>query len=487
MRNKLKYVSSFIIVAVVLACCAKKVDLNPTYTVNGDASFNTVDDYQAALLGAYARLKSADYYGTGGLEPDGYVTLPDMLSDNLFETTESLANFTTLQRWAYTADNTNIENIWLAGYQVIQQANLVMRNIDKLAAANPGAVNRIKGQAIALRAHAHFDLLRWFGEDYNRNSTKLGVPYIEVYDIEQKPARLTVKQTLDKIEGDLKTAKALLSNTDQPIQSLTSTAGTARPYIDTLVVDAMLARMYNYSAVSDSAIKYASIAINARPLASAASFPLIWQDASTAEVIWSVKFESINSSIGASVFYSVGNRASYRPTTNLLNLYDQVNDVRYASYFRNLLRGTSRTTTPARLVVIKYDAKQASVSKPDGIVDFKAFRTGEMYLIRAEAYALKGNNVSALADLNALRTARGTAVGVETGAALMTAIFTERRKELVAEGHRFFDLKRTTRTINRTTNCTNFCTLPSTAREWAFPIPQKEIDANPGIIQNPGY
>ena len=61
MRNKLKYISSFIIVAIVLACCAKKLDTNPTYTVNGKTSFNTVDDYQAALLGAYARLKSADY------------------------------------------------------------------------------------------------------------------------------------------------------------------------------------------------------------------------------------------------------------------------------------------------------------------------------------------------------------------------------------------------------------------------------------------
>lgn len=478
MKNNLKSFIAFFAVVMILSACKKKVDLNPTYTVNGDASFKTIDDYQAALIGAFARLKANDYYSAGGLEPEAYVGLPDMLSDNLYETSESLANFTTLQRWAYTADNTNIENIWIAAYSVIQEANLVLRNIDKLSAVDAGAVNRIKGQALALRAHVHFDLLRWFGEDFGRNSTKLGIPYVDVYDIEQKPARLTVKQSLDKIEADLHNAKDLLSNVDAPIQSITSTAGTNRAYIDSLVVDAMLARMYNYSGVSDSAIKYATYAINARPLASASSFPLIWQDASTAEVIWSVKFETGNSGVNDDVYYVTGNRASYKPTANLLALYNPSADIRYASYFQ---------TRSGRLVVSKYLAKQPFLNKPDGVTDFKVYRTGEMYLIRAEAYALKGNDVAALTDLNALRAARGAAVGAETGAALMAAVFEERRKELVVEGQRFFDLKRTTRTIIRSTNCTNFCTLSPTAREWAFPVPQKEIDANPNIQQNTGY
>jgi len=475
MKRNLKYISSFILCGVLMASCTKKVELNPTYTVNGDISFNTVEDYEAALTGTYVRLKAGNYYGSGS--SNAFVGLPDMLSDNVFESTESLANYTTLQRWAYTADDGNIEGIWLDAYTVVQQANLTMRNIDKLSSANPGAVNRIKGQALALRAHAHFDLFRYFGEEYDRNSTKLGVPYVETYDIEQKPARLTVKGTYDKIEADLKLAKQLLSNTDEAVQP-----GNSRAYVDSLVVDAMLARMYNYAGLSDSAIKYATYVINARPLASAAAFPLIWQDASLSEVIWTVKFEQGNSGIGDNIYYVVGNRASYRPTANLLNLYNTSSDIRYTSYFQVRPRGSS-----SRLVVSKYLAKQPFITKPDGIVDFKAFRTGEMYLIRAEAYARKGNDVSGLADVNALRTARGAAVGVETGAALLQGIMDERRKELVVEGHRFFDLKRTTRTIIRSTNCSNFCSLLPGAREWAFPIPQSEITANPQMVQNPGY
>lgn len=466
--------------ALALASCTKEVELNPTYTVNGDASFKTIEDYEAALTGAYARLKANSYYGsTSG--SNAFVGLPDMMSDNLYESSESLANYTILQRWRYTADEVYVEDTWLDGYTAIQQANLAMRNIDKLA-ANAGAVARIKGQALALRAHVHFDLLRYFGEEFDRNSNKLGVPYVETFDIEQKPARLSVKASYDKIEADLKAAKSLLSATDRSIQSITSNVASNRAYVDTLVVNAMLARMYTYAGVPDSAIRYATFAINARPLATAATFPQIWQDASTAEVIWSVKFENGNSDIGGNMYYVVGNRASYRPTTSLVALYDQVNDVRFGAYFQNRVRSGA-----SRLVLGKYLAKQARQTNPDGIVDFKVFRTGEMYLIRAEAQALKGNDIAALADLNTLRAARNAAVGVETGTALQLAIANERRKELVAEGHRFFDLKRTTRQISRTTNCTNFCTLPATDRAWAFPIPQTEITANNAMTQNTGY
>ena len=95
--------------------------------------------------------------------------------------------------------------------------------------------------------------------------------------------------------------------------------------------------------------------------------------------------------------------------------------------------------------------KAAQLSKPDGVVNFKAFRTGEMYLVRAEASARNGDEATALDDLNTLRAARinGYVPEVLSGAALTDAIAQERRKELICEGHRFFDLKRTTRTVNR--------------------------------------
>lgn len=471
----------------VLLSCTKSIDRNPSHSIDGDKFFTKITDYELSLAGAYSRLLQNSYYGsTNGA--NAFIALPDMMSDNLFESPESLANYQDFSRWSYTADDPLVLDIWLDAYRVVQQANLTLRGLDDFSNSNQGAVNRIKSQAIALRALAHFDLLRYFGEETDRNSTARGIPYVDHFDIEQKPARLSVMESYQRIESDLKIAKELMQNLDKPIQG-NGSSGSDRSYIDPLVINALLARIYLYNNTPDSAVKYSTLVINARPLASRTVFPNIWIDASTAEVIWSVKFESLNSAIGANVFYSVGNRASYRPTANLLNLYDATNDVRYSSYFRNLLRGAARTTSPARLVVIKYDAKQANLSKPDGIVNFKSLRTGEMYLTRAEAYARLGQEVLALADLNALRNERilGYVPVILSGQALLDAIADERRKELLVEGHRFFDLKRTTRMVNRTTNCVNFCTLQPSAREWALPIPQSELLANPNMEQNEGY
>lgn len=477
MKNKLRYLFFFLSGALLLSSCTKEIEQDPTHNLNGEERFDTIEDYEYALTGAYSLFLQDGYYGSNSA--NAFVGLPDMMSDNLYETAESLVNYTELATWNFTADNATVQDIWLDAYRIVRQANLTLRDIDELSGDNQGAVNRVKAQALAIRALVHFDLLRWFGEEYSRNSGKLGVPYVDRFDIEQKPSRLTVKGTLDRIEEDLKTAHQLMQNMDKSIQSASSTASSARALIDEIGVNAILARMYNYAGVSDSAIKYATMVINARPLASASEYPQIWKDGSTQEVVWSVKFQAFNSDIGGNVYYAVGNRASYRPTTSLLSTYNAAADVRYPSFFQSI----ARRGTP-RLVVSKYIGKEG---RTDGIVDFKSFRTSEMYLIRAEAHSRLGNDLDALADVNALRTARNAATGSETGTALLNAIFTERRKELFMEGHRFFDLKRTTRTINRTTNCSNFCMLSPGDREWNLPIPQSEMDANPGMVQNPDY
>jgi hypothetical protein len=475
-----------------LSSCSKAIDQDPSHTIDGSQFFKTVEDYEKALVGVYARLQQDGYYGTSNTGANALVGLPDIMSDNLFESSESLGNFQDYSRWTYTADDASIAGMWLDAYRIVQQANLVLRGIDKFATSNPGAVNRIKAQALAIRAMAHFDILRYFGEAETRNSTARGIAYVETFDVELKPARLSVKASYDKIEADLKSAKALMLNMDRAIQG-SGTGPGDRAYVDDMVVNAILARMYLTASEADSAVKYSTLIINARPLASRANFPNIWIDVTTAEVVWSVKFEAFNSAIGSVMYYSVGNRAEFRPTTNLLSQYDQANDIRYPSYFRLVQRGANRNdpTRPARTVLIKYDAKQSSLPKPDGIVNMKAFRTGEMYLIRAEAYARLGgaNEALGLADLNTLRAARinGYVPVVLAGQALLNAIETERRKELVGEGHRFLDLKRTTRSVVRLTNCASFCSLPASAREWVFPIPQPEILANPAMEQNNGY
>jgi starch-binding outer membrane protein, SusD/RagB family len=468
--------------------CKKVLNVEPQFNLDGTTRFNTISDYDFALVGTYRLFRSTSYYGAANGASNAFATLPDALSDNLNETSESLGNQRVFSNWAYAKDENQVENTWLAAYRIISQANLVLTGIDKLSATDAGAVNRIKAQALAIRALVHFDILRYWVDDYDRNSTLPGVPYITRFDYEQKPSRGTVKQTYDSIEFDLATAKALMADMDKPINTGSINSGTSKAYIDATGVNAILARMYLYSNQLDSVIKYATLVINARPLAGRTDFPRIWQDASTAEVIWSVVFDAGQGLVGGNVYFPPSNRSEYRPNPTLVSTYSQVSDIRYPSYFQ--IRNTNGGNP--RLVLSKYLGKEAQyqLSRPDGVVNFKAFRTGEMYLIRAEAYARQGDDVDGLADLNALRAARisGFVPGIETGAALLSAIELERRKELIAEGHRWFDLKRTTRMVNRTNCTTSFCTLLPGDPAWTWPIPQPEIDANPNILpQNPGY
>jgi starch-binding outer membrane protein, SusD/RagB family len=466
---------------IMISSCNKILDREPQSELDGSTRFKDINDYDYALLGAYSLFRSRDYYSSFDGNSNAFVGLPDILSDNMNETDESLGNERVFSRWQYAEDEAQIENTWLIAYRIISQCNLVLKDIDKLSATNEGAVNRIKGQALAIRAMVHFDLLRYWADEYIRNSTKPGVPYITVYDYEQKPARGTIKETYDNIEQDLTQALALLPNSDVVIND------GERSYIDEYVVNAILARESLYSGQYDKAVQYATAVIDQFPLADINVFPSIWTDASLDEVIWSFSFDAGQGQVGGNLYAPDVNRSQYQPNLDLVAQYDPNNDVRFFSYFGEI----EDNYGDMRIVLTKYLAKFSQIKHPDGVTNFKAFRTGEMYLVRAEANARLGGAFEAygLADLNDLRAARifGYTPVVLTGAGLLNAIALERRKELIAEGHRFFDLKRTTRALTRS-NCTSFCTLTPTSRAWTWPIPRPEIDANPNILpQNPGY
>jgi starch-binding outer membrane protein, SusD/RagB family len=477
MKRLFKHITFIALGAMCLASCKKTVDLNPTHTVNGDEFFNKADDYDFSLTGAYQRLKQNSLYSgvNGG---SVFLAAVDIAADNFRTGPSNLGNLNTMFRWNYTADNGVVEGGWQAAYAVIQQANVTLRGLQRFRATEPQKVNRIEGQARALRAFMHFEIFRWWAPSYDPAATTLGIAYADTFDIERKPGRLTVQQSYNRIETDLKLAKMMLSDVDRDIQGLHS---GNRAYIDTLVVNAMLARMYLYAKQWDSAAKYATYVMDEKPLAEGADFMNIWRDASSEEVIWSINYEAGNPSLIREIYKpdprdEEDDEVSWRPVTVLVNSYGAT-DARGPAYF---------TVRRGLIVPNKYFAK-VSAPLPDGVLNFKIFRTGEMYLIRAEARAMKGQEALALADLNALRLARGASIGMEVGTALQAAIQTERRKELFVEGHRFFDLKRTTRTVNRTQNCAPYCSLAPDNRAWALPVPQTEIIANPAMQQNPGY
>lgn len=494
LKNKL-FIALALAGLLVQGCSKKEiVELTPEFQVDALTNPSSMAQVEQVLLGAYAGFRNANYYGSGSGTGAGWSLMPDVLSDNLYEAVESLANSRDMADWLYTPQTGQIAGIYTAPYQVIASANVVLRDVDKFTTpANRKMANRIKGQALAIRALAHFDLMRYFSVNFDRNSTSvLALPYVKEFTVNttNRLKRLNNKEYYDNIFADITQALPLLADVDRPVNPASR---TTRPFIDQTAVYALQARVNLYAGDWQGAVTAATQAINRVPLVtSQAVFSGMYTEANPGETIWNVQFESGQSGPTFLVYFATVQRSYFRPapevaTTDGASGLIRSNDIRYNAYF---------TPIGGRLAMTKYRGKGAA-SVSDGNANFPVFRTGEMYLIRAEAYARMGgaNEVLAMNDLNTLRAARipGYTPEVLVGSALLTAIANERRRELFGEGHRFFDLKRTTRTITRGSACGSAlsvagnCTLLPNAREWALPIPESVINANESMVQNPGY
>lgn len=469
-----KYIVAF--VGAFIMSCTNFTDIQPTHSLTPNNAFKTMSDIELHLNGVYSGFQSTGYYS------QAFGTLPDMMSDNLAENVESLGNSRSTVDWLYVPNDGTIAGVWATPYSMINNCNILLGNVGKFKETKSGQANRLKAQALAIRALTHFDLLRYFGQNYDRNSTDLGVP-IKTESNLDKPKRNTVKEVYDQIYADLTEAKSLMATMDQAINT-----STDRSRIDAIGVDAILARVAYYAKDYATAVSSATAVINSgMSLAVRADFPSIWKDDAIAnEVIWSITYLAGDGYVGGDVFFAVNNRVSFKPSQNLLLIYNATTDIRYSSYF-----SSTTSLRPGELIVSKYLGRNGAT---DGLTNWKALRVGETYLIRAEALARTGQNTAAMADLNTLRGRRISNYVNEnlTGPALLTAITVERRKELFLEGHRWFDLRMAGQGITRGSDCkapATVCSLSANSFRVVWPIPQTEIKANANIAnqQNSGY
>jgi len=474
MKQKTLYIA---ILLLFTFACDDFVDIEPTHQEAISNGLVDLDDYEAATIGIHSALRANAYYGRT------FGVLLDMMGEDIFETPESLGNRRNQTDWLYNSDDGEIAGFWLRAYQVILRANTVLVGIDDLE-GEIGRKNRLKAQALGLRALAHFDLLRAFGEDYDRNSTARGIPIKLNLDIEN-PSRSSVSAVYDQIYADISEALTLFAVADAPV--------TERTFFSALATHALMARVALYAGDDAQAITSATIVIDdaSTGLISGSDFEQSWISdrtntgtAAAQEVIWEVAYTfGQDSRVGSSLYFVPNNRVAFRPSSLWLNLFGTVttDDVRYTGYIREDARRGNV------LIPSKYEAN-------DGFNNFKVFRLGEMYLIRAEARANSGDDTNAMADLNTLRTSRITGYTDEnlTGTALLNSILAERRKELFLEGHRWFDIRRTNGTIARGPDFAAPAVTQALAAgdfRFVWPIPLGELDANPNLKddQNTGY
>ena len=195
---------------------------------------------------------------------------------------------------------------------------------------------------------------------------------------------------------------------------------------------------------------------------------------------------------GVPVNVPAGERAIYFPKTAWTQA--EMDAVPYAvinpgTYFQN--DGVTNVHFPQ---FTKFDDPGVPFTQPDqssqGERDMVMMRSGEAYLIAAEAYLQSNNTIDAASRLTTLRSRAGLTTAVVPGDVDLDFILDERARELTGEVNRWMDLKRTGKLIERTLAHNPHAALNNALKEKHLlrPIPQSEIDASANsITQNPNY
>lgn len=467
----IKKIIPFLFIAALAFQSCSKLDTPPSDFIDPTKAFRNADDLNMGVLGAYAALTST------------LIEVGAIVSDEVMYPTENTVSNNTAHRWLYNAASGSVTSAFYEYYEAIDRANRVLEAIPNVPAA--GAQSRIdqyQAELLALKAFAHFELLRAYASSYEPNG--LGVPYMKERKVAY-PARESVQSNFENINADLKAAKELMPSAFADNSRITKTA-----------IAAIQARVALYEKKWSDAITYASEVIAAEPLAPKNDFNKIWKDSSQSEVIWKLERVIGDSRLGAAFFRETGEIVLYAPSFKLIDQFgttaQRVDDVRFNSYIQY---APTRPAGKSQYLINKYVGGNAAYR---GLTAVKLFRTGEMYLIKAEAELenASGNaGVAAAAkDLNDLRRARiynyidQTFTDKQT---LLNAIYNERFKELAFEGHRFFDLKRRNLPVERTAqdaiNTSGAVRLDPTAAQYNFPIPADEMAVNKNMLQNPKY
>ncbi|MFD2891666.1 RagB/SusD family nutrient uptake outer membrane protein [Flavobacterium chuncheonense] len=437
--------------------------------IDGNAITN-IDDLSRAMNGAYA--------GVGG---QSFVAWSSYFTDECRKPSTNRGQGVQVHTWSIN-DGTDEPASYYSGlYSTINRANVVLERMDNFEVASPEDAalrEQYRGELLTIRAMAHFDLMRFFATSYD-NPNALATPIATEVFVLDMLARNTVGEVVSFVKSDLMTALDIFNTygNDNDVTKVTPTA-----------VKAILARLALYTKDYDAAIAYSQEVMNAVPLAATPTDYIdIWSDASDAEIIFKLKRVQGNGQIGR-IFKDANGDVFFNVSNGLFSTFQQ-NDIRFFSLI------DLNESTLQDLQVGKYIGPSSNY----GLADIKLFRVAEMYLINAEAHALKAtpNFTAAETAINALRASRRLDAGALPNLTFtdqndaINKILLERRKELAFEGHRFFDLKRFNRGVDRLPSDVELNTfaedLDAGDYRFTLPIPSAALFANDLLVQNPIY
>lgn len=362
--------------------------------------------------------------------------------------------------WAKEATD---EYDWTYMYEIVLNANIAIETVDKQTAGikNSISARNIIGSALFFRAFAFYHLVQYYASPYNKSTASMipGIPLRLTSDATSVSKRASLEASWQQVLDDLKSSIQLL-----PVKStLLSRPSKGAAY-------AALARIFLNKGEFELAGKYADSSLQLNNT-------LI--DYNTVDGSPTYPFKRFNAEVFfSSVIPIIGPLApaNYKVDSLLYQSYD-TNDLRRKLYF--ISNGTATVGFRG-----SYDGTNSL---------FNGFATDEQYLIRAESSAREGLKDSAMADLNRVLSTRwvnGTFVPLNANSAdnALGIILSERRKELIMRGSRWFDLRRLNqdprfaKTLARLQNGITY-TLPANDPRYTFLIPVQVI-ALTGMEQN---
>jgi starch-binding outer membrane protein, SusD/RagB family len=494
--------------------CKKPLDIEPQQSIDASTALGSKEGINAAIVGIYSRMKNVRLYGKD------IIALPEVLADNGWATNRSGRLFA-------ESNNSNRahfpQDLWQLSYNNINDANLIIDAVNSNSTLTINEKNSVKGQALFLRALNHFNLVlayAYIPGAVVAAQDKGGIPLMTkgvnttAGALTNFPARAPIADVYAQIVKDFEDANGLLTSTGVAPFTIGSTTPNwaNKPAAQVLLSRVNLYRK-NYAETkrwADSAI-----ALAGSKFTSGAAYVSGWRAATHPETLFQINFATnaeggnVNESL-QTTFTTLGAPGANTvtvgwgdvvPSLYLLNdLGITLNGGNTEANFktapaviasrsadvRNLLYEPG---TAGRGKVYVECTKYIGKNGFPNLDNTPVVRISEAYLNRAEAMATTGSSVydaaAALVDLNKILVGRGLTASVSTGTALYDEILKQRRIEFAFEGHRFWDLKRLGKDIIKTPLWAN--DVPFTDYRILAPLPTRELQANPNLVQNTGY
>lgn len=446
-----------ILYTMILACCTLLtscddwLEVKPYDKISEEELLKSEEGYQKMLNGIYIDLNSEALYGKTLT-----VEMIEVMGGAYTIGTDNSVwgNYKDLSSYKYATEywRGRLDQTWNKAYALILNCNKILETIDENQHLfTGGSYYVVKGEALALRAMLHFDMLRLFGPVYSKDSDKKAIPYYTKQTNTPEPI-LTAEEVAGQVAADLEDARTLLAN--DPVKTegtLMSGAqdGTSNFMryralrLNYYAVEALLARVYLYMGDKKDAFKYASDVIKT---ADNGIFPFVDKSLVTGSPADPDRIFS------SEVLFALTNTS--RGTIHK-NFYDPSRLPNYVFYMDNSLMsnivfGGATTTggyqddyryranwiaTGSNRYFYKYSDMVANGSIQNTMIPM--LRLGEMFLIAAESQS--NDLAKGVQYVNALRRNRGVA-NLQT--LTPDLLKYEYIRELYGEGQLFYLYKR---------------------------------------------